>query len=345
ITFVGGAEKVAINLANKLCDIYDVTVISLFQWQNQNNVFLGNDNVKNISLGLEKCCSVFSRLLLNIRNRNKLKGIFNCYDYVIGNNFFRYYVYPFKTNCKLCEIQHLRFEEEKGGDSFIRRLLYRKLDKLIVLTENDSAKFRRSGYVNIETIPNFISDIKENISYNNKSKRIVAIGRLAYQKNYNDMLDIMFILKKKHPDFILDILGEGDEKTQIEKKIIDLKLSENVVLHGAVENVDDYLSNAALLISTSRYEGFPLSFLEALNFELPIITYDFDSGARDIVFHSENGILVNIGEKSVFANYLAEFLENENIRIKFSKKARYLKKLYSSEVVVKQWQTRIFNDA
>ncbi|HAN5099436.1 TPA: glycosyltransferase family 4 protein, partial [Escherichia coli] len=141
---------------------------------------------------------------------------------------------------------------------------------MIVLTENDSAKFRRSGYVNIETIPNFISDIKENISYNNKSKRIVAIGRLAYQKNYNDMLDIMFILKKKHPDFILDILGEGDEKTQIEKKIIDLKLSENVVLHGAVENVDDYLSNAALLISTSRYEGFPLSFLEALNFELPI---------------------------------------------------------------------------
>ncbi|MDF7198556.1 glycosyltransferase, partial [Escherichia coli] len=107
---------------------------------------------------------------------------------------------------------------------------------MIVLTENDSAKFRRSGYVNIETIPNFISDIKENISYNNKSKRIVAIGRLAYQKNYNDMLDIMFILKKKHPDFILDILGEGDEKTQIEKKIIDLKLSENVVLHGAVEN-------------------------------------------------------------------------------------------------------------
>ncbi|WP_434083981.1 glycosyltransferase [Escherichia coli] len=42
--------------------------------------------------------------------------------------------------------------------------------------------------------------------------------------------------------------------------MIDLKLSENVVLHGAVENVDDYLSNAALLISTSRYEGFPLSF-------------------------------------------------------------------------------------
>ena len=344
ITFVGGAEKVSINLAKMLSLNNEVTVISLFEWENESSFISKDSKIKNITLGYKKTTSIFERLLLNLKSHKQIQNLFDGFDYVIGSNFFRYYIYPFETKAKLCEIQHLRFEEEGGRDSLLRRLMYKGLYKVIVLTCRDAEKFKLSNYHNIEVIPNFINELNTHVNYRAGSDKILAVGRLTYQKNYEDMLDVMAAVVKNNQVVTLHILGDGGEKDHLESRIIELGLVGRVILHGSVDNVDKHLTEACALISTSRFEGFPLSFLEALNYELPIVTYDFESGARELVQNDVNGIVIKMGDKIQFADKLSDLLNSPEKKLKYSNGARMVKDKYSPGEIIKEWNLKVFKD-
>jgi len=121
---------------------------------------------------------------------------------------------------------------------------------------------------------------------------ICCIARLDYQKNLELLIPIVKGLKERLPNSIiqLNIIGVGNEDNEL-KRLIDFEgLSENIYLKGFSNNISGWLQKAHFYLSTSRWEGLPLSVLEASAHGLPVIVTDV-TGNRDAVKNGKTGIL------------------------------------------------------
>lgn len=343
ITYIGGAEIVAKNLAHLLAEStqYDVTILNLFK-PNKKVLNQTTDGFKIASLNIKREKGLVKRLTSCIMNRKKIVAAFNDFDFVIGNNFFRYYCYPFKCNAKLCEIQHLRYEEDGSSKTFIRNYIYKKLYKIIALTERDKKLFINANVKNTVAISNFIPIQNTHVKYDSSSKNILAIGRLTEQKNFTEMLEIWNKFDGKNNGYKLNVLGEGALRGKLELIIESYNMKDSVILHGSKENVDFYLETSCLFISTSIYEGFPLSFLEAMNYGLPILTYDFDSGAKELVEHEFNGEIVPLHDIEAFTQALSNLLSNHCKLQLYSKNTVAVRDKYSASAISNEWNYKVF---
>ncbi|MDU2230812.1 MAG: glycosyltransferase, partial [Clostridium perfringens] len=100
------------------------------------------------------------------------------------------------------------------------------------------------------------------------------MGRLDYNKNQILLLKAVREVKKYYDDFIIYILGDGDERLKLERYINDNKLNENVRILGFVENPYPYIKNSVATILTSLSEGFSLALVESVMLNTPIISTD-----------------------------------------------------------------------
>lgn len=124
---------------------------------------------------------------------------------------------------------------------------------------------------------------------------ILSVGRLEPQKDFNTLIKAFsYFLNFKSARLI--ILGEGQCRNELSKLIIDLNLTESVIMPGFVENVDHYYSMANMFVMSSIFEGFGNVIVEALNFGLPIVSTDCDWGPSEILDHGKYGILVPKGD-------------------------------------------------
>ena len=98
-----------------------------------------------------------------------------------------------------------------------------------------------------------------------------SIGRLAYQKNYEFLINILLELLKIKPELKLIILGDGPERKGLEELIKDLKLEDKVILKGSKPNAYRYLKAFDVFSLVSRYEGLSITLLEALKAGVPIL--------------------------------------------------------------------------
>lgn len=96
-------------------------------------------------------------------------------------------------------------------------------------------------------------------------------GHLAGVKNQTFLLELVPLILEKHPDAMLLLLGEGEDRPMLEQKIRDMNLEDSVIMTGNVTNVADYLSAMDVFVFPSLYEGLPLSILEVQANGLPCI--------------------------------------------------------------------------
>lgn len=99
-------------------------------------------------------------------------------------------------------------------------------------------------------------------------------GHLAQVKNQSFLLDLMPLILEKRPDTMLLLLGEGEDRPMLERKIQELHLEGHVILTGNVSNVSDYLSAMDVFVFPSLFEGLPLSILEVQANGLPCVISD-----------------------------------------------------------------------
>ncbi|QNL20584.1 glycosyltransferase family 4 protein [Hyphobacterium sp. CCMP332] len=153
----------------------------------------------------------------------------------------------------------------------------------------------------IKCIPTLVSSEFFDISNMPLDKYIIAIGRLHWIKGHRDLLLACHLLKKKIPNFNLEIIGEGDERQVLEYMIRDLGLTENVKLTGnlSADEIRDSLSRAAFLIQSSLDEGFPNSIAEAMAAGVPVISTK--CGGIENVLNSENAFLSDPGKPGELA--------------------------------------------
>ncbi len=150
------------------------------------------------------------------------------------------------------------------------------------------------------------------IGINNKRKNIISICRLVDQKNIFEIFEIA----KKLQIYNFVVLGNGylfdNAKIYLETKKI-----KNVYLLGNKKDVFKYLYEADLFLSTSLYEGHPISILEAMSIGLPIVASKV-TGNIDTIKNNFSGLFYKLGDIKEAVNCIEKIMKNSELRLKIS---------------------------
>jgi len=155
-------------------------------------------------------------------------------------------------------------------------------------------------------------DFKEE---NDRSISLISVGRLAKEKGLDISLEAFNILVKKGYDLKWYLIGEGNVREELERRIREEKLEKRVILLGIKENPYPYIKQADIYIQTSRYEGKSISIDEAKILAKPILITNFET-ANNHIRNNINGVIAEMNPMSV-ANHLELLIKEEKLRSKF----------------------------
>lgn len=151
--------------------------------------------------------------------------------------------------------------------------------------------------------------------------RIISVGTLYWIKNQLMTIRAVSALHELGYRVELTLLGEGVDREKIRNEIKERKAEHYIFTPGTKKNVEDYLRQSDIYVSSSRTEGLPLSILEAMACGLPIVATNA-GGTRDIVVDGENGFLIQVDDECALKKRLMDLIKNEEKRESFSKKSR-----------------------
>ena len=129
-------------------------------------------------------------------------------------------------------------------------------------------------------------------------KPFTSLGRLDYNKNQILLLKAAKEVKKQRDDFMIYLLGEGEDRPKLERYIQENDLTENVKILGFVENPYPYMKNSATTVLTSLSEGFSLVLVESVMLKTPIISTDVGV-AKELIEKYHCGDLTGYDEKQL----------------------------------------------
>ena len=185
----------------------------------------------------------------------------------------------------------------------------------IVITPSDHLKSFVSGIGYSKKILKINNGVNiTDIDRVNESKAVInliIISRLVVQKNINIVIEAMKLLDNKN--LKLSIIGEGGEFSKLENTIHDLNLQNQVQLLGKIDNnkISQFLLTADIFIQASDYEGLPHSVLEAINYEVPILSTE-TGGCKDLLNDGERGFIIPMPpDKKVIAENISFIIENK----------------------------------
>lgn len=225
----------------------------------------------------------------------------------------------------------LRFMPHSG----LQRWCALKADVIVTLTEGDARNFSDAKCV--EVIPNF-SLLRAEGTPDYAAKRCVAIGRLTRQKDYPRMVELWRRVSERLPDWVLDIYGEGEERSLIEQGISEAGLDGKVVLHGNIQDVVNAMQSASVYLMTSRTEGFGIVLVEAMKCGLPVVAFDCDYGPSDVIANGRTGFLVPYGDDAAFVEALQTLMGDAQRRQTMGEAARKEAERFSCEEIMRKWQ-------
>lgn len=214
--------------------------------------------------------------------------------------------------------------------------LVRRFDRFVVLSSEDAGYW--GALPNIQVIPNAARHLGAGYS-DGTCKRVIAVGRLDYQKGFDRLLEAWDIVQRdgKHQDWHLDIYGQGEWKEMLQQMIVSRGLDDTATLHEPTTQIGDEYVRSGMLVMSSHYEGFPMVMIEAMACGLPVVSFDFKCGPRDIIDENVNGILVHEGDISGLARAMMKLMDNDSLRLRLASNARRITEIYSEENVMGQW--------
>lgn len=212
--------------------------------------------------------------------------------------------------------------------------LVRKFDRFVVLTEEDARMWGDvPGLKVIPNAANFIADRYSECS----AKRVIAVGRLDYQKGFDRLIMAWEMVHEKMPDWRLDIFGQGEWKDMLQLMIDERGLQHCVRLNEPTKNIGKEYAESSMLVMSSNYEGFPMVMIEAMACGLPAVSFDFQCGPKDIIRHGVNGLLVKNGDIQGLADAMMKLMGDEELRHRMSVEARKVTETYLEEKVMGMW--------
>lgn len=233
----------------------------------------------------------------------------------------------------------------------LRRLTYRWADRVVAQTRG-TAQWVTSQCPGsrVTIIPNPVvfplpagsPVLKPNAYLASERRLVLAVGRLDQQKGFDILLVAFRTIADRMTEWDLVILGEGPERNALEMQVRKLGLMGRVHLPGWAGNLSDWYRRAELYALSSRFEGFPNTLLEAMVHGLPAVSFDCETGPRDIVRDEVDGLLVplNAGADG-FATTLERIMTDDALRTQMACSAQTVRKRYSMENIEPLWSAAL----
>lgn len=348
----GGVERVASIIMNALsnedwCEIYSLTYAKS-DVINGKRQFEVSETIKKTYL-LESHVSMKQAIIhehIISKARKYLKD--NRIDILVACSemFFPVAVLAKTRHCKVICWDHTNplVNSDQQFQKACRMFGFRRSDANVIITRSalDIVNGIKPGYKNKNyQIYNPIDPllIKPH-EYNPDSKKIISVGRLDYSKNFDRLLDIAAILfqHKEAKDWIWDIYGNGVEYDNLIAKRDQLQLQGKVNFKGQVTNLYDIYSEYSFYVMTSRYEGQPMTLLEAMANGLPLISFDILTGPNEIIKNGENGILCKKESNDEMINSILYLINNDGERIRMSNNSDKYNDLFSIKKIIQEWK-------
>jgi len=167
---------------------------------------------------------------------------------------------------------------------------------------------------------------------------LLGVGRLSDEKNFATLIAIFARLAPLHPHWDLVILGEGVQRAALSAQVRAGGLGQRVFLPGSVGNMGDWYARASLYAMSSHFEGFPNTLVEAMAYGLPAVSFDCDTGPRDIIRHGIDGVLVAPGDIDGMTSALDTLMHDSRARARFAQRAVDARERFSIEKISRIWE-------
>ncbi len=358
---IGGIEQYIYTLSQMLKDDYDIEIISTYNLNNKITYsfdkkikirYLINDyphkeefytslKNKNILLTIKNGIKLFKILLLkhylNIKEIRKINS-----KYIITTRSFHNRIVSFFKNKNIIAIateHNYHNNDKKYINNLIKSCI--NIDYLVLVSE-DLQSFYEDKFKNKKTkclyIPNVIEKIPPYKEKNIINYNLVSIGRLSYEKGFDDLIDIIEMVKEEIPQVHLDIYGDGSEKNNLKKKINDMNLKNNITICGFYphEELIKKLPNYDIYVMTSYTESFGIVLLEAMSNSVPCIAFDSANGAK-ILLKDNRGVLVRNRDKNIFSSEIITLLKDKEKINTITKKAYDYSQKYDINRIKNEW--------
>ena len=355
----GGVESSIASQANALCDEYEVEIICTYKMM-EKPAFKINDKVKityltNVKPNKEE----FKKALKN-------KKLFT----LIKEGFKSIKVLYLKKNTMIEAIKHCNASIIISSRVEIAKLLSKyKKDDVITITEehahhNNNKKYinrlkkackgidylvcvskelkkfyeKEIPYTKSVYIPNGLDYTPTKLSKLN-NKNLISVGRLSPEKGYLDLIDVFNEMHKLDKDYKLSIIGDGKERSAIEQKIKDLKLTKAITLHGFQNKdyINKKLEESSLYLMCSHEESFGIVLIEAGSFGVPQIAFDSAQGAHEIIENNKSGYLIKKRDAKEFAKKANELINDKKKLKEFGKEANKKALEFSFDNIKEKW--------
>ena len=226
----------------------------------------------------------------------------------------------------------------------LRRRLYPQASYVTVLTEEALEYF--SG-IRGRVIPNAVTpsafSISAEMPRQKNGRLLLAMGRLDHQKGFDLLLRAFALVAERHPDWTLEILGEGPVRPYLESLIQRHGLAERVRMPGFTRRPFDAMRRADLFALSSLDEGFSNVLLEAMACGVAVVSFDCPSGPRHIIRHGVDGILVPPRDAPAMAAALDRLMGDEAERKQLAAKAPEVAERFGAEKVMGMWEELVFD--
>lgn len=216
--------------------------------------------------------------------------------------------------------------------------IVRRFDKFVVLTNEDKGYW--GNLPNLEVIPNAAKLVSKRYS-DVKNKRVIAVGRLDYQKGFDRLIQVWELVQKtgKYTDWNLDIFGQGEWKEWLQLLIDEKYLSDTLHINKPTNRIYEEYAKSSIIVMTSNYEGFGMVLVEAMACGVPAIAFDCQCGPKDIIQPGENGLLVRNGDIEGLAAAMMKLMDDAAYRQRLSENAKGIISTYAEETVMQRWIT------
>lgn len=347
----GGAERVMATIANNLCKENDVQIVTMTDAE---SFYTLDERVKITGLGQKmsrknKISKIFTAAIGGLKAFFSLKKIVKKekIDVLVAflgpASFLAIMLKVFGAKCRVIVSERCDPNERGKIYRFFQRKFFPKADVIVCQSKKVTEFFKEKHRKKTAVIPNPIAASAIPSRFEGERRHtVVGVGRLDPQKNFEMLIRAFSRLPEKFSDYTLEIYGGGSSEEKLNALIEEKGLSERAKLMGVKKNVMHYVSDAALYVMSSNYEGFPNALAEAMATGLPVISTDFSTGVAGDIVKEENGIVVPVGDEEALLAAMEKMLSQRDKWEEISIENRKLLTTLSEERVIKMWESALF---
>jgi glycosyltransferase involved in cell wall biosynthesis len=164
-------------------------------------------------------------------------------------------------------------------------------------------------------------EIRRSLNLPLGSPVIANLSKLSPQKDHKTFLKAAKEVLSRVPDAHFLVIGQGEERSQLESLVSELEINRQVHLLGWVPNAAEVLAAADVFVLSSLWEGLPAAPIEAMAMGLPVVATAV-SGTPELVTHGETGFLCSPSNPLSMADFICQLISDKNLRISMGRLGR-----------------------